>query len=69
MFTGCKVFSTTMVRDRAVMGEAITQWIADHPELEVVDRTALQSSDASFHCLSIVLWYRPAQAKPSKRVK
>lgn len=66
MFTGCKVFSTTMVRDRAVMGEAITQWIADHPELEVVDRTALQSSDNEYHCLSIVLWFRQRTAKRAK---
>jgi hypothetical protein len=40
------------------MGEAIGRWIADHPELEVVDREVRLSSDRQFHCLSIVVFYR-----------
>lgn len=57
-FTGVKVFSTTLARDRDHMGEAITRWIAEHPDLEVVDREITQSSDKEFHCLSITLFYR-----------
>ena len=58
-FTGMKVFSTTLARDREVMGETITRWLSEHPDVEVVDRTVLQSSDSEFHCLTITLFYRP----------
>lgn len=57
-FTGVKVFTTTLARDREVMGEAVGRWIAEHPELETVDRDVRQSSDSAFHCLSIVVYYR-----------
>jgi folate-dependent tRNA-U54 methylase TrmFO/GidA len=57
-FTGVKVFSTTLARDREGMGEAIGRWIAEHPELEIVDKEIAQSSDSRFHCVSVVLFYR-----------
>jgi folate-dependent tRNA-U54 methylase TrmFO/GidA len=57
-FTGLKVFSTTLARDREQMGENITRWLAAHPELEVVDKEVRQSSDQEFHCLTITLFYR-----------
>lgn len=57
-FTGVKVFSTTLARDREAMGDAVGRWLADHPELEVVDREVTLSSDEEFHCLSITLFYR-----------
>jgi hypothetical protein len=57
-FTGVKVFTTTLARDREVMGENISRWLADHPDLEIVDREVTQSSDKEFHCLSITLFYR-----------
>jgi folate-dependent tRNA-U54 methylase TrmFO/GidA len=57
-YTGVKVFSTTLARDREVMGETITRWLAEHPRLEVVDKQVRQSSDQEFHCLSITLFYR-----------
>jgi hypothetical protein len=57
-FTGVKVFTTTLARDREVMGETIGRWLAEHPGLEVVDREITQSSDREFHCLSITLFYR-----------
>ncbi len=57
-FTGVKVFTTTLARDREVMGESIGRWLAEHPELEIVDREVTQSSDKEFHCLSITLFYR-----------
>jgi hypothetical protein len=57
-FTGVKVFSTTLARDREVMGENIARWLAENPGLEVVDREVRQSSDRQFHCLSITLFYR-----------
>ncbi len=57
-FTGVKVFSTTLARDREQMGETITRWIKDNPGIEIVDRTVTQSSDKEFHCLSITLFYK-----------
>ena len=58
-FTGMKVFSTTLARDREVMGETITRWLSEHRDVEIVDRAVLQSSDNEFHCLTITLFYRP----------
>jgi hypothetical protein len=57
-FTGVKVFSTTLARDREAMGESITRWIRDNPNVEIVDKQVTQSSDKEFHCLSITLFYR-----------
>lgn len=57
-FTGVKVFSTTLARDREGMGEAIGRWLREHPEVRIVDREVTLSSDREFHCLSITLFYR-----------
>ncbi len=57
-FTGVKVFSTTLARDRESMGEAITRWLKENSNLEIVDREVTQSSDKEFHCLTITLFYR-----------
>ncbi len=57
-FGGIKVFSATMVAQRAQLGEVVTQWIASHPRLEIVDIVVRQSSDDRFHCISIVVFYR-----------
>jgi folate-dependent tRNA-U54 methylase TrmFO/GidA len=57
-FTGVKVFSTTLARDRENMGENITKWIKENQHLEIVDREVTQSSDKEFHCLTITLFYR-----------
>lgn len=57
-FTGIKVFSTTLARDRETMGENITKWIKDNPNAEIVDKVVTQSSDKEFHCLTITLFYK-----------
>ena len=58
MFNGVKVFSATMFADRGVLGEKVTQWMADHTHFEVTEISVTQSSDASFHCIAITLFYR-----------
>ena len=63
-FTGVKVFSTTLARDRETMGETITKWLRDNPGVEVVDRVVTQSSDKEFHCLTITFFYRHREAAP-----
>jgi folate-dependent tRNA-U54 methylase TrmFO/GidA len=57
-FTGVKIFSTTLARDRDALSERITGWMQAHPELEVVDRVVTQSSDQEFHCLTFTFFYR-----------
>lgn len=61
-FTGVKVFSTTLARDRDQLSERIGEWLQAHPELEVVDKVVTQSSDKAFHCLSITFFYRERPA-------
>jgi hypothetical protein len=58
-FTGVKVFSATKAKEREELGENVTRWLRANSELEVVDRVVTQSSDDEFHCLTIVLFYRP----------
>jgi hypothetical protein len=57
-FTGVKVFSTTLARDRENMGENITKWLKENSNFEIVDKVVTQSSDKEFHCLTITLFYR-----------
>ena len=57
-FTGVKVFSTTLARDREALSDRITNWIRENPQLEIVDQIVRQSSDKEFHCLSILLFFR-----------
>jgi hypothetical protein len=58
-FSGVKVFSTTLARDREQMGETITRWLKDHQDVEIVDKVVTQSSDKEFHCLTVTLFYKP----------
>lgn len=57
-FDGVKVFTATKAREREELGELVTDWLRKNPDLEVVDKTMLQSSDNEFHCLTITLFYR-----------
>ncbi|MBL8917870.1 MAG: hypothetical protein JNJ54_03345 [Myxococcaceae bacterium] len=58
-FTGVKIFSTTLARDREMMGETITRWLKENSSLEIVDKEVTQSSDKEFHCLTVTLFYKP----------
>lgn len=59
MFTGVKVFSATKAKERDDLGEQVTRWLRANADLEIVDRTVTQSSDNEFHCLTVVLFYKP----------
>lgn len=59
---GIKVFSATMRAQREQLGESVTAWMTAHPELTIVDVTVVQSSDAAFHCVTIVVGYREPHA-------
>ncbi|NMB77159.1 MAG: hypothetical protein GYA21_18780 [Myxococcales bacterium] len=62
-FSGVKVFSATLTRDREELGEQATRWLAEHPGVEVTDLRVVQSSDREFHCVSIVMFYRETGAE------
>lgn len=57
-FNGVKIFSTTRFAERQQLGDGVTQWLAERPELDVVDIVVTQSSDAAFHCVTISVFYR-----------
>lgn len=64
-FEGVKVFTATKAKDREELGDAITRWLAENPNLIPVDREVTQSSDREFHCLTITIFFRretPARA-------
>lgn len=56
-FDGVKVFSATQYKDREVLGERVTEWLASHPMYRPVDVVVTQSSDASFHMIAISVFY------------
>ena len=55
---GVKVFSATKAREREELGETLTRWLNDNPDVAVDDYVVPQSSDNEFHCLSITLFFR-----------
>jgi hypothetical protein len=56
-FNGVRVFSATMVADRDRLGERVTEWMSGNPGVEVCEVVVTQSSDESFHCLAITVFY------------
>ena len=57
-FNAVKVFSATMFADRDQLGEKVTRWVAEHPHVQLTEMVVTQSSDASFHCIAITVFYR-----------
>ena len=57
-FNAVKVFSATMFADRDQLGEKVTRWVAEHSHVQVTEMVVTQSSDASFHCIAITVFYR-----------
>ena len=62
MMMGVKVFTATKAREREMLGDVITRWLADNPRARVVDKIVTQSSDSEFHCLTITLFYKHSKA-------
>lgn len=56
--SGAKVFSATKAKERENLGEVVTIWIREHPELEIIDKIITQSSDREFHCLTVTVFYQ-----------
>ena len=56
-FNGVRVFSATMVAGREQLGEEITQWLANNPQIELREIIVTQSSDNAFHCVSLTVLF------------
>lgn len=52
------VVTATRHDAREQLGETVTEWLAQHPQLEVVATRVLQSSDSTHHCTSIFLFLK-----------
>lgn len=50
-----KVFSVTKARERQDLGERVTAWIEANPQVKIVNTVVAQTSDQSYHCLSMIL--------------
>ncbi|MBK8013255.1 MAG: hypothetical protein IPK13_18105 [Deltaproteobacteria bacterium] len=59
-YNACKVFSATKAREREEIGETVTRWLSDTPDIRVVETVVTQSSDNEFHCLTITIFYERA---------
>jgi hypothetical protein len=62
-FNGIKIFSATMVADREQLGEKVTTWLKAHPALIVTEMVVTQSSDSSFHCIAITVFYHDVSSR------
>lgn len=51
-----------MVRQREQLGEQVTDWLAEHPGIQITDIVITQSSDSSFHCVTLSIFFRERQA-------
>ncbi|HTM20414.1 MAG TPA: hypothetical protein VL172_07905 [Kofleriaceae bacterium] len=56
-FNGVKVFSATMVAERELLGEKVTDWMRQNPQNEVREVFVTQSSDEAFHCIAITVFF------------
>jgi hypothetical protein len=56
-YRGAKVFTATKAKERAELGDQITEWLMQNPQVIVKHTEVVQSSDNEFHCLSIIIFY------------
>lgn len=69
-FSGVKVFCATMVQQRAVLGETVTQWLEEarkRPGFEVVDIIVSQSSDDAYHMAAITIFFNEDLAAATEK--
>ncbi len=57
-YNAVKVFTATKAKERESLGETITSWLSQRPEIEVLNTVITQSSDNEFHCLTITIFYK-----------
>ena len=60
-YEGVQVFSATTISRRERIGDDVTAWQLAHPKHVPVSMQVRQSSDSSFHCFSIIVFWRAAR--------
>lgn len=63
-FDGVKVIQGSTFRERADLGERITEWLQSNQRAMVVDIVMTQSSDAEYHCITASIFYKVRRAGP-----
>lgn len=66
-FNGVKVFSATMPHTRDTLGDKVTEWRRNNPNIEVNDVVVTQSSDEAFHCITITVFYTEVLKASTRR--
>jgi hypothetical protein len=56
-YQGAKVFTATKAREREELGNHLTRWLSENPDVKLKNTTVTQSSDNEFHCLTIIVFY------------
>jgi hypothetical protein len=57
MFNGVKVFTGATELQRKRLGDVVTDWLATHESLRIVDMCVMQTSDSEYHCVTITIFY------------
>lgn len=58
-----KVFSATDASERMELGELMTRWLAEHPDIEISDVVVVQSPHRNGSCVSIALFFYDVAAR------
>ncbi len=56
-YMGAQVFTATTSKRREDLGDRLTAWLDEHPDITVKNTTVTQSSDNEFHCITIIVFY------------
>jgi hypothetical protein len=56
-YMGAKVFTATKAREREELGDHVTHWLRENPQVTIKNTTVTQSSDSEFHCLTIIVFF------------
>jgi len=64
-YDSVKVFTATKAKEREALGDEMSAWLRrSEGQIELVNTEVRQSSDQSFHCLTIVVFYRRLSRAP-----
>jgi hypothetical protein len=58
MYDGLEIFSATLASEREKIGDRVTRFLIEHPDLVPVKTEIRQSSDSSHHCLTVLLFWK-----------
>jgi hypothetical protein len=59
-FNGVKVFTGATELQRKRLGDSVTEWLAVHSDIRIVDVCVMQTSDREYHCVTITIFYMTA---------